>query len=179
LKNDGSRKSPLFPFLSDLRDSSSAAAMTRFLKEAYALDNTANGNMATLWGDICARGLRVGSTNEMFVSGIPIIFVILRGGWDYSSFCNAFEYQVCELSAIAVAGRALKGWPYPRKVCYPPRCIFLLSFNEDTRKCFETFLHQSYSYAAWIPRQMLETMCATNLMNLEDKIAQYSVNHIS
>jgi hypothetical protein len=70
--------------------------MTRFLKEAYVSDSSLKGSTSTLWDDICARGLRVGSTNEMFVSGIEIIFVILRGGWDYSSFCNAFEYQVCE-----------------------------------------------------------------------------------
>ena len=43
----------------------------------------------------------------MFNSGLEIIFVILRGGWDYSSWCKAFQYQVCETSSIAVGGRAL------------------------------------------------------------------------
>ena len=129
--------------------------MTRFLRDAAAKSE------GEVWDDICGTGVRIGATNEMFNTGLEMIFVILRGGWDYSSWCKAFEYQVCETSSVAVGGRALAGWKYPRKICHPPKLVFRSQLDERTVNELDQFLLQTFSYASWILPKLVKVMCAT------------------
>ena len=64
---------------------------------------------------------------------IDLIYAAMRGGWmeAFKSFMTMMEYFMGTLKMHLIAARAGNSWLFPRKPCYPPRCVFINAVNRD------------------------------------------------
>ena len=103
----------IFPFLAILSQSSGGAAKAM---SKYLSDLVKAKSVPGLYEDTTATFLRIGSTNTMVNHPTTSLTdAIRRGGWDFTGICNKWEYILQLSESLAIAGRALAG--YPNKVC--------------------------------------------------------------
>jgi hypothetical protein len=82
--------------------------------------------------DVTGTCLRVGAVHEILNHpSCELIHAIIRGGWEFSSLCNIFEYIMGTKETLSIGGRALAGYPEPRRRTYPPRLSACIDGNND------------------------------------------------
>ena len=166
--------SSMFPFIAqkDLEHFGAARVMTNYLRSSLVHDNKKE-----LWNDICGTGLRSGATTTMFVNGLSIAEVSLRGGWYFTDITKAYEYLIAEEYTVSLGGKVLAGWDKQQQKCAVPKCKFMSMMTEKKRKDFESFMTH-FRYACNMPTKLVEVMCASVLKNLELFIKDYGSHHI-
>lgn len=91
------------------------------------------GKVVGVTAEMTSTSLCVAATN-MIVGNeyCDLIHAVVRGGWDHTGLCSIFEYIQATSTLLNVGGRALNGWNYPRKPCYPARLVFVDDVNAST-----------------------------------------------
>ena len=113
-----------------------AKKITQWLREMRS-------KIPSLPDDVEGTGFRVGAA--LTIVNHPeceLIHAIFRGDWDCTGLCNIFEYLLQSQTIMTVAGAALAGWQHVRNRCYPPRCVFLNSENQDLVYRFVNYLFE-------------------------------------
>jgi hypothetical protein len=132
------------------------------------------------FGEYTGKSLRIGSVNEIIEHPMcELIHGILRGGWQFSGYCNIFEYIVKSLRSMSIAGRALAGWPNSRCKVFLPRCSFLDALNVVQVNNLMTHLFHGQVMGMEVDGPLwplADCMLATVLMHLPDFMVKYP-NH--
>ena len=107
----------VFPNLAHLNNGA-AGTVSKYLKDLVA------HNIEGLFEGVSGTDLRVGSANAIVNHpNAELVHAIMRGGWEMSSINSMFEYVLQCPQSVAIAGRALAGWPNCRQKCVPPRLL--------------------------------------------------------
>jgi hypothetical protein len=135
------------------------------------------------YGVFTGKSLRVGSVNEIIDHPMcELIHGILRGGWQFSGYCNIFEYIVSSLKSMSIAGRALAGWPNSRCEVFLPKCSSFLDASNVVR-VNNLMAHLFNGQVKGMEKDgplwpLADCMLATVLMHLDNFIIKYP-NHLA
>jgi hypothetical protein len=127
----------IFPFLADGTAKSASTKITNYLRKLAPF--TENQVPA----DVTTGALRVGGSQTIVNRTGDIVLGTVRGGWGgyLASVATIMEYYQQTHETLSRAGRALAGWPDPRKHVEPPGCSCILAcMNAEQRTAFDTFL---------------------------------------
>lgn len=145
----------------------------------YIKELVASKQVTGLSEDSIGTSLRIGATNVMANSpGVELQHIIMRGGWEFSGFCNVFEYMLQITTSVGVGGRALAGWPNPRAICYPPSMMIVIT--EENSQLIANFQSSLLPFD-FVTRQLEklgDVLLASIVQHLEAVATTYGTNHI-
>jgi hypothetical protein len=70
-------------------------------------------------------GFRIGSINTITAHpDCEFKHAVMRSGHDHTNICAVFEYSIAHPHLVALSGRALQKYPYPKQLAVQPRIVF-------------------------------------------------------
>ncbi|OYX41102.1 hypothetical protein B7Y94_05555 [Candidatus Saccharibacteria bacterium 32-49-12] len=163
----------IFPFLRANAAAKVTEAVKRFVGKVPGVPSGATGTCLRVGGAIEAT-MRAG-----------VVAAVHRGGWEYpvASVTTMLEYMVQSPETLALAGKALAGWPEPRHFVSPPRCDNVtntLTPAESIRfgNCISALFSNARCDLLHHLRPFAFTMFASLLMYLGSFIQKYGDKHI-
>jgi hypothetical protein len=152
----------LFPQFLNISRESVAQKVNDYFKEAAAA--------LGLNENFTATSMRVGSFNRILMhAGCKAEWAIIRGGWVYSHLTTAWVYIISMLVFLAIAGRALCGWPAPELVIYPAELTYVLvDLDVNQQQVLWNYIHLimpiTSKFGQSYKRQLSEVMFASLLL---------------
>ena len=75
---------------------------------------------------------RIGSLNTITAHHeCDFKHAVMRSGHDHTNMCAAFEYSIAHPHLVALSGRALQQYPYPKQLSVQPNLSFMTPENSS------------------------------------------------